>query len=217
MTPFADIAGVILAGGEARRMGGVPKALCEVGGVAIVDRILAVMRPLFSDLVIVANDPAPYRGRPGVAVVPDVFKGCGPIGGIHAGLRAITRPGAFVVAGDMPFLSPKPIVRVCEAARAGAFEIAVPCSERGFEPLHAYYARSVAPLFEDAILRGRYKIRRAVADCRMAYVPFCADELDVFRNINSPGDLTPTACSAASSALSCARRSRRRSGRRRAG
>lgn len=213
MTPFADIAGVILAGGEARRMGGVPKALCEVGGTPIIDRILAVVRPLFAEIVIVANDPAPYRGRPGVAIVPDVHRGCGPIGGIHAGLCAIARPGAFVVACDMPFVEAGPIVRVCEAARAGAFDIALPCSENGFEPLHAYYARSVAPALEDAILHGQYRIRRAVAACRIAYVPFGTAELCAFRNVNTPGDLSPTVCSAASSGAFCSRTERARQGR----
>ena len=189
MTRFPDIAGIVLAGGEGRRMGGAAKALCEVGGVAIIDRILPILRPLFAEIVIVANDPAPYRGRAGVAVVPDVHRGCGPIGGIHAGLTAITSPGALVVACDMPFLAPGPIARVCEAARAGAFDLAVPCSPRGFEPLHAFYARGVAPLLEQAIRRGRHKIRRAVAECRIAYVPFSAAELGAFCNVNSRWDL----------------------------
>ena len=166
MTRFPDIAGIVLAGGEGRRMGGAAKALCEVGGVAIIDRILPILRPLFAEIVIVANAPAPYRGR-----------------------AAITSPGALVVACDMPFLAPGPIARVCEAARAGAFDLAVPCSPRGFEPLHAFYARGVAPLLEQAIRRGRHKIRRAVAECRIAYVPFSAAELGAFCNVNSRWDL----------------------------
>ena len=85
--------------------------------------------------------------------------------------------------------------------------------EKGFEPLHAYYAKAVTPLLEDAILHGRYRIRRAVAACRIAYVPFGTAELYAFRNVNTPGDLDITACSAASSAAFCSRTDRARQGR----
>ena len=189
MTRFPDIAGVVLAGGGNRRMGGVSKALCEVGGVPIIDRIIAVMRPLFGEIVIVANDPAPYRGRPGVSVTSDIHAGCGPIGGIHAGLVAITRTAAFVTACDMPFLDAPLVARVCEAARAGGFASAIPCSARGLEPLHAYYRKALTPLFERSIGDGKYRIRHAVATCRTAFVNLQGAEFAAICNVNNPWEL----------------------------
>ena len=205
MTRFPDIAGVVLAGGSSRRMGGVPKALCEVDGVAIVDRALAVLRTLFPEVIVVANDPAPYRGRPGVSngikglplgrrdpavtVVPDIFPGCGPIGGIHAGLKAIARCTGFFTACDMPFIDAPLVARICQAAMAGDFTCAVPSSRLGLEPLHACYTKEALPVFEDAIRAGRLKIRGVIDRCRTVFVDLRGAEMTAMYNVNTPLDL----------------------------
>ncbi|HVV48507.1 MAG TPA: NTP transferase domain-containing protein, partial [Polyangia bacterium] len=77
----------IIAGGPARRLGGAVKPLLEVGGRAVADRQLAVLRPLDARVFAVANDPAPWRAR-GVEVVADRVAGAGPLAGLGAALAA---------------------------------------------------------------------------------------------------------------------------------
>src|SRR5688500_19857642 len=88
-------------------MGGVHKGLLVVQGRRIIDRQLALLRPLFHRVFIVANDPDAYAGL-GVDVMPDrVTQGLGPIAGLEAALAALTADETAVVcvAADMPFLT----------------------------------------------------------------------------------------------------------------
>src|SRR5215467_6351078 len=113
--------GLVLAGGLARRMGGGDKALIAIGGVAILDRVLALLRPACTGIILNANgDPARFA-RYGLPVVPDsVPDFAGPLAGILAGLdwAAANRPGLAWVAsvpGDCPFLPPDLVRRLHEA------------------------------------------------------------------------------------------------------
>ena len=141
-----SVAAAIIAGGPARRLGGAIKPLLELGGQAVADRQLAVLRPLFPRLLVVANDPAPWRGR-GVEIVADRVAGAGPLAGLSAALAAAGDAEAVVcVAGDLPFLSPA----LLAALRDRGYLVAVagmtlpnPASEgfhraMGFEPVGTY-------------------------------------------------------------------------------
>src|SRR6516162_7923889 len=120
-SPHPPTLGLVLAGGLARRMGGGDKALISIGGVAILDRVLALLRPACAGVILNANgDPARFA-RYGLAVVPDsVPDFAGPLAGILAGLdwAAANRPDlAWVVSvpGDCPFLPPDLVMRLHEA------------------------------------------------------------------------------------------------------
>src|SRR5215467_15900365 len=66
------LVGVVLAGGEGRRMGaGIAKPLRQLGGKPMVAHVVERLRPQVMDLVIVANDPHPAYRRLGAAVIPD--------------------------------------------------------------------------------------------------------------------------------------------------
>ena len=87
-------------------MGGRPKALLELGGRRIIDRVAHVMRQVADDLLIVTNTPELYAGL-GLPMVPDAFPDHGSLGGIYSGLQAASGDAAFTVACDMPFLMPE--------------------------------------------------------------------------------------------------------------
>src|SRR5438046_2103958 len=93
----------ILAGGGGRRLGGVDKALIEIGGRPIIERQLAVLRPLFDEVLVVAGDPARYA-RFGARPVRDLSPGLGPLAGLEAALAAASSDAVVVVACDLPFL-----------------------------------------------------------------------------------------------------------------
>jgi len=107
---FPDVSAAILAGGMATRMGGTDKAFLELGGQAILDRQLAVLRPRFAEVIVSlgAEVPGPaaaaaFSAR-GLVVVQDEFESSGPLAGLHSALESCRTPWLFAVACDMPFL-----------------------------------------------------------------------------------------------------------------
>ena len=93
------LTGVIQAGGKSTRMGGEPKALMDVGGARIVDRVVRALREVSDDLLLVTNTPELYASL-GLPMVPDVFPDSGSLGGIYSGLAAAPGEAAFTVACD---------------------------------------------------------------------------------------------------------------------
>jgi molybdopterin-guanine dinucleotide biosynthesis protein A len=183
------VTGAILAGGRSRRMGS-DKGLLPFGGRQLIEVVLTAIRPLFSDIVIVANEPAVYA-RFGVPVVTDRIPG-GPLGGIHAALWSSRSPHIFCIACDMPF--PNPAVITHLVALAPGYDAVVPHSSAGYEPIHAVYGRScLAPV--EALLRAqRLRLDELFASVRVRLVD--AAELRpldpsgrAFLNVNTPDDL----------------------------
>ena len=131
------IAGIVLAGGAGRRMGGVDKAALVVGGVALLDRVLSAARPVCDRLVVVG--PVRPTEVAGVTFVREDVPGGGPVPAVAAGLAAV--PDAEVVvllAVDLPLLGTGHLRRLV-AALAGA-EAAAADEEGGPNPLLAAYA-----------------------------------------------------------------------------
>jgi len=180
----------ILAGGRARRFGGRPKLLLPLGDRRIVDRLLAVLRAVADQVFIVANDRATYAGL-GVPVHPDVLAGAGPLGGLHAALRASRSSRTLVVAGDMPFLRVAFLDHLLRAG--GAADVAVPRTNDGYQPLCACYRASCASLVERRIAAGTRRLRAAVEAMRRHEIgaddlaPFDPDGT-LFFNVNTPAD-----------------------------
>lgn len=162
-TAAHGVVAAIIAGGQGRRLGGVAKGLVVVQGQRIVDRQLAVLRPLFARVLVIANDPTAYAGL-GVPVLPDQRGGgLGPIAGIETAVSALLPHESAVVcvAADMPFLS----ARVLGALRDdGSAALAIaPMFNGHFEPLCARYARRALSAIHAQIDQGRYKLMDLLA------------------------------------------------------
>ena len=97
------VSGIILAGGQSRRMG-QDKAFIDFDGAPLVSRVINQVRNLCSELIIVTNDSGAYQ-KFGVRLVGDVYPAKGSLGGIYSGLRAVAENYALAVACDMPFLN----------------------------------------------------------------------------------------------------------------
>lgn len=162
-----DCAAAIVAGGLATRMGGVAKGLIEIDGETILDRELRVLRALFDEVFLVANDPAPYA-RFGLPCVGDRVRGAGPLAGLDAALDFARAPRVFLVACDMPLLDAR-AVRLVLDADADA-DVAVPVVGGRPEPLHARYAKSCAPAVRRALDSGRFKMASFFADVRVVEI-----------------------------------------------
>ena len=185
------VTGVIQAGGKSTRMGGRPKALMELGGRRIIDRVADVLRAVTDHLLIVTNTPDAYASL-GLPMVPDVFPDHGSLGGIYSGLRAAPGDAAFTVACDMPFLVPDVARLVID--RAALADVVLPISGGRFETLHACYAKSCLGPIEQRLRDGRLKIAGFFDEVRVLTIPeeevarFRRPDL-LFMNVNTPEEL----------------------------
>jgi molybdenum cofactor guanylyltransferase len=182
--------GAILAGGAATRFDGRDKGRLVVGGVRIIDRAVAALRGVAQEVFVVANDIDRYRDL-GVPVVPDVVTGAGPLGGLHAALRAAPRTEVVVLACDMPFVTAA-LLEALVGAR-GDRDAVVPRTVDGWHPLCAVYSTRILPVVERHLREGRLALH-ALIDAVDA-VAFGPDALKAFdhdglllANLNSAAD-----------------------------
>jgi molybdopterin-guanine dinucleotide biosynthesis protein A len=185
------ISGVIQAGGRSVRMGGRPKALIEVGGRAIIERVLAALAPAVDDVLIVTNTPELYEFLK-LPMVADVYPDHGSLGGIYSGLKAAGGAAALTVACDMPFLHTD-VVRLV-ASRAGEDHITIPRVGSQLETLHAAYGKACLPHIAERLAAGRLKITDFLEHVRVVEiteeeVARHRDPQLVFMNVNTPDEL----------------------------
>ena len=185
----ARITAIVLAGGRSRRLG-LNKALLRLGDETLVERAVRKVATL-SDEVIVVGGPFPCS-LPGVRLVADVYPGCGPLGGIHAGLAAASNFHSLVVACDMPFLNLGLLRYMAELAPG--CDVVVPRWDDKLEPLHAVYSKNCLGPIEGLIQRQDFKIIHFFPQVRVRYVEreeierFDPERLSFF-NINTAEDL----------------------------
>lgn len=155
-----DRSAVILAGGQGRRMGGVNKALLLVGRETIIERQLKLVRQWSDEIVVVSDDErleAYLRQHSDIRVVPDAFKGEGPLAGLHAGLRAATRSCAWVLGCDQPFLDLSAAEYLLERMTNEASQAALPLIGGRPQPLHAIYRKEAGAVAEKLLASGERK------------------------------------------------------------
>jgi molybdopterin-guanine dinucleotide biosynthesis protein A len=192
------IAGVLLAGGQSRRMGGGDKALRPLGGQTLLDHVIARARPQVAALVLNANGDPSRFARFGLPVVADsIADFAGPLAGILAGLdwAAANRPDCGLIASfatDAPFLPRDLVARLVEGMNREGAELA--CAASGGQPhpvIGVWPVRLREELREAVVAEGVRKVDVWTARYRLAMVPF-ADEVigvDPFFNANRPEDL----------------------------
>jgi molybdopterin-guanine dinucleotide biosynthesis protein A len=127
------VIGVILAGGDSRRMGR-DKAFLPFGGATLIERVASRLRDACTDVLVVANSPAPYQAL-GLRTVPDALPERRSLVGIYTGIMHAGGP-AFVCGCDMPFLCPALIRHL--GALAESADVVIP-RVKDYEPLHAVY------------------------------------------------------------------------------
>jgi molybdopterin-guanine dinucleotide biosynthesis protein A len=188
-----NIAGIILAGGLGSRMGHIKKALMEIDGLPIIDRLLAVYRPIFPEIIISAREAGDFATYP-FPVTLDRFEARSSLTGIHAGLEAMTTSHGFFAACDAPFLQAKLITKLL-AEVTDEDDIVIPRKEDGYrEPLCAVYSKRCLPYIAAQLDRGDFKIIRFFEHVHVKEVPVAQlidsdPELLSFFNINRPEDL----------------------------
>jgi molybdopterin-guanine dinucleotide biosynthesis protein A len=140
---------------------GRDKALIEIGGKPLV-RLVAERLAECADPILLASGRPPRFGNLPYEEIADAAPGAGPISGLVAALSASPHDLLVVAAVDMPFVSVD-VFRLLIDRHAGE-DAVVPVTRMGRQPLHALYHRSALPHLADALSRGRYGLREALAE-----------------------------------------------------
>ena len=184
------VSGIVLAGGQSRRMGR-DKALIEFQGKPILACVIDTLHELTHDVVVVANRSDLY-GSFGAQVVADYDPPCGPLGGIAAGLSAVQHDLAVVVACDMPFLNVALLRWLIDLTED--FDAVVPLSGTNYEPLHAVYRWACRNPIVQRIEKGDRRVVSFFADVQLRPVPepdwrVLDPEGRSLWNLNTPDDV----------------------------
>lgn len=190
LVPSADATAFILAGGKSTRMG-TDKAFVMLDGRTLLARALQLCRTIAEDVRIVGDAK---KFAPFAPVVEDEFPGCGPLGGIHAALRASQRDFNVVLAVDLPFVTSAILRFLVAEAKASDAVVTVPRAGGRWQPLCAAYRRPFSDLAEKALSEGRFKIdslftaatTHVIEENRLLAAGFSPQ---AFRNLNTPEEL----------------------------
>ncbi|QDC08118.1 molybdenum cofactor guanylyltransferase MobA [Oceanicola sp. D3] len=187
------VVGVILAGGQATRMGGGDKGLLELGGVRLLNRVIGRLGPQVEAMCLNANgDPARFDGF-GLPVVADTVEGfAGPLAGVLAGMDWAAGEGASHVvsaAADTPFF-PRDLVEGLIAGGAGSSPVLAAVREAGRvrrQPTFGLWPVALRDDLRAALEGGLRKVVHWTERHDGREVVFVSS--DAFFNVNTPEDL----------------------------
>lgn len=190
------IAGVLLAGGLSRRMGGGDKSLRTLGGRSILERIVATVRPQVGPLVLNANgDPARFAAF-GLPVAADVVEGfAGPLAGVLTGMewaRANAPQCRWLAsfATDAPFIPGDLVARLVAAVEREGADLACARSDGQEHPVFGLWRVDLSDDLRRAMVEeDMRKVDAWTARYRLAVADFATDPVDPFFNTNRPDDL----------------------------
>ena len=183
------VTGLVLAGGQARRMGGGDKGLLELAGRPMIGHALEALAPQVDALLVNANRhleryrelAAPYDAE----VISDALADYqGPLAGIARGLTTCSTDWLVCVPCDSPLIADDLVARLEAARRAAEAEIAVAFCQR-LQPVFALLPRTLLPSLETYLAAGDRKIDRWYYRHRVAEADF-SDRPEQFMNVNTP-------------------------------
>lgn len=183
------ITGVILAGGQGRRMGGVDKGLRKLRGRPMVEWVLERLAPQVDHVLINANQNLDVYARLGHRVIADEIGGfAGPLAGLQRALSEAQDPLVATAPCDTPFLPGDLVVRLRAALDADGAQLAVARTGDQPHPVFCVCRRDVLPHLTEFLQSGGRKIDAWYATLKVVEVAF-DDQPGAFSNVNTPQEL----------------------------
>ena len=189
VTEDERITGVILAGGQGRRMGTIDKGLVPLDGRPMVAHVLERLRPQVDEILINANQHRAEYEAFGHPVLVDAVGGfAGPLAGLHVALAHASFARVATVPCDSPFLPADLIARLSAALHGSEADLAVARTFDQPHPVFALVRKTVLPHLTQFLEGGGRKIDAWYATLKTVEVAF-DDEAEAFRNINTTDEL----------------------------
>lgn len=182
---------VILAGGKSTRMGRDKQHL-KFNDDYLIDLIACRLRPLFRRLIVVTNESSMSRCTD-LEFMGDQVKGFGPLSGIYTGLRAADSRYVYVIACDMPVISPEFIDYMKERLMATGAQACVGLVPKGIEPFNAFYDKALLFPLSRYFKEGNLKISAFLDRVNVAYLDIekikHIDTTNIYLNLNTREDM----------------------------
>lgn len=181
--------GLILAGGKSSRMGGKHKGFLKCKDKTFMDRLIEELGSVAEHLWISYGTEIHAEYSMGT-IITDIYPGCGPISGIHEGLKSCMSRELMVAACDMPYLKGELFSYLSEKLLESTEDVegVVPVVAGKIHPLAAIYKKRTLPVFEEQIKEGNYRLRDALGKMNILYVDMTGEEKweNMLRNVNTP-------------------------------
>ncbi|MBZ0200639.1 MAG: molybdenum cofactor guanylyltransferase [Ignavibacteriaceae bacterium] len=188
---YSDITGIILAGGKSSRMG-VNKSFLKIGEKTIIEHITKLMKSIFNEVIIITNTVEEYAYLQ-FPMYEDIYKGKGPMGGIHSGLINSKTEKNFVISCDVPLMTKEMIEFIVEYESDKSVKF---CEAAGYhQPMAGYYTKTILTELEITITSNNKNIEKPFHHFLMKInseiihpqkLSFYKDE--IFFNVNEPKD-----------------------------
>lgn len=158
--PKIDLSGVILAGGNNRRMGGSHKALLSFHHEKLIQRQIRCMKQICTEIILVANEPSLFLPLidSDVKIIPDHYSGKGPLDGIYTALPSARNAPVWIIGCDMPFVSPQAAKLMLDLKEARNKDAVIPYVDGRLHPLHGIYDKRCADVIPDMMSKGQYRV-----------------------------------------------------------
>ena len=183
---------IILAGGKSSRMG-FDKQFLKIKERLLIENLIQRLKPSFSEIVIVTNRPEEYKSLP-VIVTQDVFKGIGPLAGIHAGLLKSTSHFSYIIACDMPNINIEFINYMKSQITGSDKKAAIARFKEWVEPFNAFYSKDIIEVLEDFLELGGRSVSRFSNNLDAYFIEEekareFSQNWDMFYNLNTKDDI----------------------------
>lgn len=192
--------GVILAGGQNRRMGGQSKALLMYKGATFLARQLDELGSLCAELLVVTQEPERYEavvyafsGKSPVRIIPDLQPGRGPLAGFQAAMRAASYEELWIAGCDMPWVDAKAAKALSELRTGVGADAAVAKIDGRVHPLHGVYLKSCLPEVERLLAENDLRLMGLLDSVALqiadeSFLERRGISTEFVRNINNPDD-----------------------------
>ena len=184
-----DITGIILAGGQARRMSGEDKGLINLNGRPMIEYAIELLAPQVGGLFINANRNLEDYRQYGFPIITDQMTGfCGPLAGMASALRLVKTEYMVTVPCDSPFLHANLVSRLATNLIENKAEISVAHNGKRLQPVFSLMKKNLHQSLQKYLISGERKIDRWYEQHRLAITDF-SDVAETFDNFNTPEDI----------------------------
>ncbi len=182
-----DITGVILAGGQGRRMQGKDKGLLSIHGKPLIEHLISMLLPQVGSLVINANRNHTHYEKYGYPIISDTINDFqGPLAGFASAMQAVDTPYIATIPCDAPLLAKDSLEKLIKTLNNDTqAELAVAFDGERLQPVYALIPISLLSSLEHFLSQGGRKIDLWYAQHAMVKADF-SDNATMFHNLNTP-------------------------------
>jgi molybdopterin-guanine dinucleotide biosynthesis protein A len=184
-----ETTGIILAGGQSRRLDYKNKALLKIGSTSIIERVMNTLSEVMANILLITNSPDEFEHLE-IPMFGDIVPGAGSLGGIYTGLKVSKTYHNLIVACDMPFIRPSTLEFLIQQSKG--YDVIIPVTPDGHHPTCAIYSKDCIKPIEAQIRSGNLKISDFFPNVRIKKIDFNTmhDQYDqvMFFNINTKED-----------------------------